>query len=264
MTVQNPATKNRISTGQKVWALLTKVIYLQNEDAVGNMLSQLKTSQGPLVLSFLNAHAVNLAVNDDSFFKNLMSSQVLLRDGVGIKIAASSLGFIPGKNMNGTDFIPQILQTFSGESIALFGTKDPNLSIAKEVIAKKYSGNVLESLHGFLSPEEYLSSAQRLRPRVIILAMGMPKQESVAELLKQGLKHQCLIINGGAILDYISNQVPRAPVLFRQWGFEWLWRLMIEPKRLWKRYLIGNGQFLLRILKIKFFQIFSTDPSLGV
>jgi exopolysaccharide biosynthesis WecB/TagA/CpsF family protein len=76
--------------------------------------------------------------------------------------------------------------------------------------------------------------------------MGMPKQERVAALLARHLDYPCLIICGGAILDFLGGKVTRAPKAFRRIGMEWLYRFMLEPKRLFKRYMVGNFVFLYR------------------
>lgn len=228
--------------------LLQKIEIIESIEKCEQLLQKELQSQQVEILSFLNAHAVNLAMQDPVFYKNLMSSDLLLRDGIGIKIALTSIGQNPGMNMNGTDFIPRVLQVFQNQTVALLGTKDPNLSQAAKLIEEIYACKIVSRQHGFLPLEDYIQQMQTARPRVIVLAMGMPKQEMVAEALKQQINYPCLIVNGGAILDYISGHVPRAPWLFRRFGFEWLWRLLVEPRRLWRRYLVGNLVFLVRLI----------------
>jgi hypothetical protein len=80
--------------------------------------------------------------------------------------------------------------------------------------------------------------------------MGMPKQERVALLLRDALAHPCVIVAGGAILDFLAGRFPRAPRALRRVGLEWLYRLAFEPRRLASRYLLGNAAFLWRIAMI--------------
>jgi exopolysaccharide biosynthesis WecB/TagA/CpsF family protein len=101
-------------------------------------------------------------------------------------------------------------------------------------------------MDGYHDDEEYLKALRERKPSLIILAMGMPKQERVAALLARNLCYPCLIVCGGAILDFMGGKVKRAPLIFRQLGIEWLYRLAQEPKRLFKRYVIGNAVFLAR------------------
>jgi exopolysaccharide biosynthesis WecB/TagA/CpsF family protein len=76
----------------------------------------------------------------------------------------------------------------------------------------------------------------------------MPRQEEVAVLLRAALGYPCLIVCGGAIIDFIGNKTSRAPAWMRRTGLEWAWRLALEPKRLFKRYVLGNPLFLARSL----------------
>ena len=106
----------------------------------------------------------------------------------------------------------------------------------------------LQIQHGFQDLLTYISDAQKHKPAVIVLAMGMPKQEILAQQLKQELKqelkHPCLIICGGAILDFLAGRVTRSPLWMQKLGLERLYRLILEPKRLFKRYVNGNPLFL--------------------
>jgi hypothetical protein len=76
--------------------------------------------------------------------------------------------------------------------------------------------------------------------------MGMPRQEEVAIALRAALGFPCLIVCGGAIIDFLGGKVPRAPVWMRRCGLEWAFRLGREPRRLWNRYVHGNPRFLKR------------------
>jgi len=83
------------------------------------------------------------------------------------------------------------------------------------------------------------------------MAMGMPKQEEVSVRLREALAHPVLIVNGGAILDYIGGKVPRAPRLMRQVGMEWLFRLAVEPRRLFSRYVLGIPIYFSHVAEVR-------------
>ncbi len=204
----------------------------------------------PEILSFVNAHGFNLAAADPAFRRHLLSSDHLLRDGVGMKIGMSLHGLAPGPNLNGTDFIPQILAAAAGRKVAVFGTKDPWLADGAAAISRQ-GCNVVAKLDGFQDVAAYVEAAKAAQPEIILLAMGMPKQEAVAYALRAALDHPCLIINGGAIVDFMAGRVQRAPALVRRAGMEWAWRLGLEPKRLAKRYLSGNPRFLAHVAALR-------------
>src|SRR5438132_512000 len=84
-----------------------------------------------------------------------------------------------------------------------------------------------------------LALPQNTRPELIILAMGMPKQEAIAVRLRAYLKSPALIVNGGAILDFLGGKVTRAPRWMQRLYLEWVYRLYLEPRRLARRYLLG-------------------------
>jgi len=88
------------------------------------------------------------------------------------------------------------------------------------------------------------------RPAIIVLGMGMPRQEEVAGLLRAALGFPCLIICGGAIIDFLGGKTSRAPAWLRRAGLEWAFRLALEPGRLFRRYVIGNPLFIARALKL--------------
>jgi len=80
-----------------------------------------------------------------------------------------------------------------------------------------------------------------------VLGMGMPKQERVARLLRAHLGSPTLIVCGGATLDFLGGRVRRAPVWVRRADLEWLYRLALEPRRLWGRYGPGGIRFVMRM-----------------
>lgn len=207
------------------------------EDLIQNLTS---SSDGVRVLSFVNAHAVMRSVRDHDFFKDLMQSHWLLRDGTGMAMIMRRVGARPGLNLNGTDFIPLLLEHVPrSRRLALMGTRQPYLGLAARRLQKMGFENV-STLNGFHPEETYVDHARRENPDLIVLAMGMPKQECVARRLAQDTQfaaRDVLIVNGGAILDFLSGEVPRAPAWMRRWGIEWLYRLWREPRRMYSRFL---------------------------
>jgi len=233
---------------QKRWSTLVgKLEVVVDATAAQCLLDRLTGPQAATVVGFVNAHAMNLVVRDGACHQALSAADVLLRDGSGMAILYRRLGLEPGLNMNGTDFIPQLLAAYRGRRVAFWGTRQPYLDQAVQRSAAMF-GVVPVSVHdGFASVDTYLQLARELQPELIVLGMGMPRQEVVAaRLAATGVAY--LIVCGGAILDFLGGKVSRAPVWLRRLGGEWLYRLLREPKRLFMRYVVGNPLFLLRIL----------------
>jgi N-acetylglucosaminyldiphosphoundecaprenol N-acetyl-beta-D-mannosaminyltransferase len=203
------------------------------------------------VLAFVNAHAMNSAAASPEFFDAVMSADLVLRDGAGMAILMRLLHEVPGLNLNGTDLIPKILRLYAGRPIALFGTQEPYLEAARNVVTTRLApGSECITAHGFLDTASYLQLAAQQRPSVIVLGMGMPRQEEVAAVLRGALDYPCLIICGGAIIDFLGGKTSRAPGWMRAAGLEWAYRLALEPKRLFRRYVLGNPLFLARALRL--------------
>lgn len=211
-----------------------------------------RTARRPRVLAFVNAHALNLAAESAEFALALSSADVLLRDGAGVSLLMRRCGQPPGLNMNGTDVIPQLLRACDGLSVAVLGTAEPYLGrglrrLQQELMPRS---QVL-GVDGFQTRSNYAQLLGQHRPRVVVLAMGMPRQEEMARWLRGQLSHGCLLICGGAIVDFLAGRTRRAPRLLQRTGLEWLWRLAQEPRRLFKRYVIGNPLFVWRLLRCR-------------
>jgi N-acetylglucosaminyldiphosphoundecaprenol N-acetyl-beta-D-mannosaminyltransferase len=231
------------------WASIiekTSVIHTADEENV--LLDSLASGTTPRVLGFVNAHAMNTSAADAPFFEAFMNVDILLRDGFGMAILFRMLQRDPGLNMNGTDFIPKVISTFSGRTVAFWGTEEPYVGNASASCEAKFGVRVVSVENGFQDTSRYLCLARTRKPELIVLGMGMPKQERVARELAAVVGHAPLIICGGAILDFLGGKVPRAPAWVRRSGTEWLYRLSREPKRLFRRYILGNPAFILKLL----------------
>ncbi|ACT58171.1 WecB/TagA/CpsF family glycosyltransferase [Hirschia baltica] len=234
-----------MSSGKKIYDMLEHLTVPETEANVDALLNGLPDATSPQVISFVNAHAVNLMVKDEGLFKALIGSDILLRDGSGMKILMKWLNQNPGANLNGTDLIPRIIEKFDGMKVAVFGTQEPWLSKGCDVIETR-GGTIVSRLNGFQDEAAYIEAIETSKPDLVILAMGMPKQEMTSMALRAAASWPTTIVNGGAIIDFLAERVNRAPETWRKLGMEWLYRLIQEPKRLFGRYVVGNVIFLTR------------------
>lgn len=227
---------------------LTVVHTAADEDA---LLDQLAAPDRPTTVSFVNAHAVNLAWHDPAIGEAFLESDVLLRDGIGVEIGLRLFRRSPGRNLNGTDLIPRLAERYGGRRIALLGTQNPWLGQARDTLTAR-GLDVVACEHGFHEPDHYMTVVADADPDLVVLAMGMPKQERVALALRTAAGRPITIVNGGAILDFLGGKVNRAPAWMRRAKLEWVYRLVNEPRRLARRYLVGNPMYLLRLLATRF------------
>lgn len=213
------------------------------------LLDKLCRPEKPWVLAFVNAHAMNLLSKSESFFDSLCAADTVLRDGSGMETLFNQLNMLPGLNLNGTDLIPDLVRKFNGRCIAILGTEEPYLYSGAQFVKMNLAPQSRYfRANGFLDEEDYISLVTLNKPELIILGMGMPRQEKVAVALRREISHPCLIVCGGAIIDFWGGKTSRAPLWMRSKGLEWVFRLQMEPRRLFSRYVIGNLSFLLRVL----------------
>jgi exopolysaccharide biosynthesis WecB/TagA/CpsF family protein len=229
---------------------LDALTIVPDEAGRDDLLASISAPPEPTVIGFVNAQAVNLAWRDVAFRQSLAEADILLRDGIGMKIGLRVLGRQYGLNMNGTDVIPLLMKAMAPCRAAFFGSALTH-AIDAALNAEKWGIEPTAVRGGFEADTVYVNEAMRTKPDLIVLGMGMPKQERVALMIRDAMTRPCVIVAGGAIIDFMSGRFPRAPLALRALGLEWLFRMTLEPRRLAGRYLIGNAAFLLRIAAIR-------------
>ena len=217
-------------------------------------------SVGKLIINTLNAYSYNLAQKDPLFEKALTNSDILLPDGISIVMAAK---WIKGETLYkiaGIDlffFEMERLQASGGKGFFLGSTRDV-LTKIQERSLKEYPGARIKTFSPPFTPEFseeentlIVNQINEFHPDVLFIGMTAPKQEKWAfqQFSKLQVGHVCCI---GAVFDFYAGTIKRAPKWMICLGLEWLYRLIKEPRRMWRRYLIGNVKFLWLILNEKF------------
>ncbi|MCB1382223.1 MAG: WecB/TagA/CpsF family glycosyltransferase [Notoacmeibacter sp.] len=242
------------SASSSVDILGTPVALLSVEEGI-RLLTEVLAARRYTPVSFLNAHNANVsAVNQE--FAEAMRRFLILADGVGVDIASKALYGHPfPDNLNGTDFIPAFLVAHARPlCVGLLGATQENADAAAAklaTIAPQHHYAVISN--GFFSRDRepaILAELVEVRPDILLVAMGVPRQELwIAQNLDA--RHCTVPIGVGALLDFLSGNIPRAPKWVRDLRLEWLFRLINEPSRLWRRYILGNPVFLWRVLMQK-------------
>lgn len=231
---------------------------LQNFSIYKKQLSNLDDSK--LLINTLNAHSYNVAQKDRLFCEALQKSDVLIPDGVGVVWALRYLTGVRLNKIAGADlffFEMKRLQFISGSCFFL-GSSDTILDKIKERASREYPNvNIYSYSPPFkaeFSAEEnkvMIDAINAAEPDVLFIGMTAPKQEKWAYKHFDQLKvaHVCCI---GAVFDFYAGTIKRAPQWLINIGLEWFYRLIKEPRRMWKRYLIGNIKFVRYVLRDKF------------
>ena len=193
-------------------------------------------------LAFVNTFTAYL-IGKNPAFKTALSNFLLLNDGVGLDIVSRiAHGTRFEFNHNGTDFIPFFLKaTPHAYRIYLFGGQPgiaERAATALKTIAPQHT--YVGTHHGYCSHEQNAQVIAEIREKqtdILIVALGNPGQEMwIADHVERtGAR---LAIGAGALFDFLAGAVPRAPPWMRRAKLEWLYRMSLEPKRLWKRYVV--------------------------
>ncbi len=220
-------------------------------------IERLSQQAEPGLVTYVNAHSLNLASRDPEYRRLLRERYLVFKDGVGVGIAARMLGKRFPKNITFTDFSPHILALAAKNHWRVFflGCAPGVPELAAERLMREIEGlNVVGARDGFTpchSPEKVVAEIRAARTDLIIAAMGNPVQEKwLAEhILATGAR---IAVAVGGYLDFAAGNRTRAPEWCTRVGLEWLHRLTHEPTRLWRRYVIGNPEFIARVALSRF------------
>ena len=204
-------------------------------------------------VAFLNAHCVNVAASDPDYTRALHSADAVLPDGAGIELALRLSGTKMVENLNGTDFTPKLLREAArrGLSVFLLGGRPGIADAAAARLVHQTPGlriaGTRDGFSGAANTAEAIAHINDTGADILLVALGVPAQDVWLERHASQLR-PVLSLGVGALFDFLAGAVPRAPKPIRRARLEWAWRLAQEPKRLAKRYLIGNPVFVARAL----------------
>lgn len=204
---------------------------------------------------------VLVQLQTDPDFKRIYESAALVvPDGMPLLWAARFLGTPFKEKVSGSDLFVELcgLAARKGYGVYLMGAM-PGVAVrAAEVLKSRFPGLRVAGAYsppfGFEKDEaECESIAQRIRdakPDLLFVALGSPKQEKWTDRFR-GRHEAPVSVMVGISFDYVAGTVRRAPRWMQNAGLEWSWRLLMEPKRLWKRYLVDDPKFFRLVLKQK-------------
>jgi N-acetylglucosaminyldiphosphoundecaprenol N-acetyl-beta-D-mannosaminyltransferase len=212
----------------------------------------------PLHLMGVNADKINMLQKNARLAGIVNSCKIINADGASVIMASRILKCFLPERVAGIDLMQRLvaLAARKGYSIYLLGARQTVVEKTAENLIRQYPNlKISGSRNGYFPESEWQTVADQLKqknPQIVFVGISSPQKEYLVEFLQQaGLN--CVFMGVGGSFDVISGQIPRAPVWMRKLNLEWLFRLMQEPKRLWKRYLIGNAIFLFRVFKQKYF-----------
>jgi len=179
---------------------------------------------------------------------------LVLNDGLGIDIASKILYGKPfPENLNGSDFTPALLDALPDDArVFVFGSRSAVNERACAALAARHRVTVCGRLDGFVDDtDRVVARINEARPDIVLVALGNPAQESFIAEAGDRLDAP-LVLGVGALLDFVSGTVPRAPLWLRRLRGEWLFRLWLEPRRMARRYTIDTLGFIVLVVAQRF------------
>ena len=223
-------------------------------EATVQLLSHAKTKQG-VSYHLVNAYSIVSASKNPAYQNLLESSKTNLADGFPISLL-TQFSRSPITQIRGMDFFMEILGMCEAENLSIFfwGSTDQVLNAIRQRAESEFPKLQIAGMYSPPfgdSPSEQdrdsLGLIQSSGASLVLVALGTPKQDLEAHRIAVSTGATTLAI--GAAFDFYAGTKPEAPRWVAKLGFEWLFRLVTEPRRLWKRYVFGNVQFLVQVLK---------------
>jgi len=223
-----------------------------------------------LLINTINAHSYNVAQKDKVFAEALLKSDVLIPDGAGIVWAVR---WLQGKKINriaGWDLFVWEMERLETapkppkgalrkKRVLFLGSTEAVLAKIKARAAVEYPNVEVHTYSPPYNPnfskdenDAMIAAVNAIKPDLLWIGMTAPKQEKWAyeHMVKLDVKGHIGTI--GAVFDFYAGTVERAPLWWQEHSLEWLYRLIKEPRRMWRRYLLGNIQFIWLVIKEKF------------
>ncbi len=201
-----------------------------------------------------NAHCLNLCYEDPALRSFLNGAEIVFCDGAGVMLAARILGRRIPARITYADWAWQLADFAAARNFSLYflGARPGVARAAARRLKERYPDLEITGVHhGYFDRSENEAVVEEINaaaPDILLVGLGMPLQEYWLMENRHRLDAG-LALTGGAVFDYVSGRLRRGPRFLIGSGFEWLARLLVEPRRLWRRYLLGNPLFLLRVVR---------------
>ena len=231
---------------------------LKSLDILGSKAELASLPEGKLLINTVNAHSYNKARKDSLFAEALMNGDVLIPDGVSIVKACKWIKAKsqPKERIAGWDLFSFEMEKLEkkGGTVMFMVSSQKVLDLIVKRAAEVYPYLKVVTYSPPYKPEfsdednkAIIDAINAANPDLLWIGMTAPKQEKWTYSHWKELDIHCHVGTIGAVFDFFAGTVKRAPMWWQRHGLEWLYRLLKEPKRMWRRYIIGNALFLWNI-----------------
>lgn len=210
----------------------------------------------PLHLMGVNADKINQCHTDEKIKKIVNESGIINADGASVVLASKFLGTPVPERVAGIDLMQNLLELSNqkGYSVYFFGAKEEVLQDMLKIFKQRYPDlNVVGCRNGYFSSEDeekIQEDVKESKPNFVFVGITSPKKEYIIQsFMDNGIN--AVFMGVGGSFDVLSGHIKRAPLWMQKLNLEWLFRVANEPKRLFKRYFVGNVTFIKRVLDEK-------------
>tara|TARA_R100000935_G_scaffold36196_1_gene56947 strand:+ start:48641 stop:49336 length:696 start_codon:yes stop_codon:yes gene_type:complete len=206
----------------------------------------------------VNAGKIVAMQKDAALRKSVNESDIINADGQAVVWAAKILGKPLKERVAGIDLMENLVELAHQENYKIFllGAKEEVVQKVSEIYQEKYSAKLIAGYrNGYFTQEDEPQIAQQIAnsgAQMLFVAITSPIKENFLYNHRELLKDVPFVMGVGGSFDVVSGLTKRAPVWMQNAGLEWFYRFLQEPKRMWKRYLVGNSTFIWLVLKEKF------------
>ena len=204
-----------------------------------------------LVHNCINANKVVLIQRDKQLKDSLDEADIISADGQAVVWASRLFGTPLKERVPGIDLMEEIVRHAAeqGYKIFLFGAKEKNVSKVAEIYSRKYGPELVAGYrNGYYKQEEEAEIARQINEsgaQILFVAIPSPQKEIFLKNNKHLMPQIYLMMGVGGSFDVVAGQVKRSPRWMQDNGLEWLYRLIQEPRKMWRRYLIGNVRYIM-------------------
>jgi N-acetylglucosaminyldiphosphoundecaprenol N-acetyl-beta-D-mannosaminyltransferase len=225
------------------------------DELLGRITSWVGQGGPPRKVMYVNAHVLNQSQEIPELHRVLERADLVYCDGYGVRLAAKALDVEIPHRMTGADWIRDLARLLeeNGQTLYLLGCEPGVAREAADRLTRFHPRlRIVGCHHGYFEPgsphnDRVIEDINAKRPDIVLVGMGTPKQELWVERNADRLDTDVLW-TVGSLFDWVSERLPRAPAWLADNGLEWIFRLAIEPQRMWRRYLLGNPVFISRVL----------------
>ncbi|MES2680262.1 MAG: WecB/TagA/CpsF family glycosyltransferase [Bacteroidota bacterium] len=236
-------------------------VHLFTEETLHQEIKNIITSDQKKTVLNSNAHLVQLANSDEPWLIDYFNNEVdfVMCDGSGIQLGAKLTGQLVPEKIAYNVWFWNFAEFCANNNFSIYflGAKDGVAKMAAENLVNKNPDLRVYYHHGYFDKssnsaenEEVIRRINEVKPNVLLVCFGMPFQE---RYIRENISrfNTNVLMSGGGALDFFAGKAKTAPAIFRHLYLEWFYRLCSDPRRLWKRYLVGNFKYLYYVLKYR-------------